>query len=324
MPRGNRGYQSLIQIIREDHLSGASQLSRKAANVITLFSREAKAKTTQGYYQSLLNIGKELISAQPDIVPIFNLVNFILKVVEEQKKTLSLEELNHLVREKAEEFHRDSLKALEKIADIGETLISNDHTILTHSFSGAVFSILEKAKKNKKRFRVVVSESRPLFEGRNLAQQLGKLGVPVTLVIDSALGLYLIKADLVLVGADSISEKSFINKVGTHGLSLLAKEFGIPFYVVSERTKLISKKWRSHLQLHAYPGEVFSKRLKNVNIENPYFEEIPLSYCKKIIAPEGFLSPSGIPRVIKKIKLSGNLMQSMRGFLKSEAPKKLN
>jgi len=312
MPRGNRGYQSLIEIIREDHLSGASQLSRKAANVITLFTREAKAKTIKGYYQSLLKAGKELISAQPDIVPIFNLVNSILTVAEEHRNTLSLEELNRLVREKAEEFRRCSLKALEKIADIGETLISNDHTILTHSFSGAVFSILEKAKKNKKRFRVVVSESRPLFEGRNLAQQLGRLGVPVTLVIDSALGLYLKKADLVLVGADSISEKSFINKVGTHGLSLLAKEFGVPFYVVSERTKFISRKWRPHLKLQADPREILSKIFKNVKIENPYFEEIPLSCCKKIITPEGFLSPSHLPRMIKKIKLSRNLMQSMR------------
>jgi translation initiation factor 2B subunit (eIF-2B alpha/beta/delta family) len=136
------------------------------------------------------------------------------------------------------------------------------------------------------------------------------LGVPVTLVIDSALGLYLIKADLVLVGADSISEKSFINKVGTHALSLLAKEFGIPFYMVSERTKLISKKWRPHLKLQADPREVFSKRLKNVKIENAYFEEIPLSYCKKIITPEGFLLPSRIPTEIRKVKLCKNLVQT--------------
>lgn len=312
MSRGNRGYQNLIKVIKKDRLSGASQLSRKAANVITLFSRETKAKTTQSYYQSLLKAGKELISAQPDLIPIFNLVNSILCSVEEHKDTLSLDELNHLVRGKSEKFYRNSLRSLNIIADIGETLIFNDCTILTHSFSGAVLSILKKAKKNRKRFEVVVSESRPMFEGRNLAENLGKLRISVTLVIDSALSLYLKEADLILVGADSISEKSFVNKVGTYGLSLLAKEFGVPFYLVSERTKFISQQWRGSLRHWADPKEVFSKKLKNVKIENPYFEEIPLMHCKKIIAPEGFLSPSQIPSAIRKTRLSTNLMQKTK------------
>jgi translation initiation factor 2B subunit (eIF-2B alpha/beta/delta family) len=314
MPRPNRGYQNLIETINRDRLSGASQLSRKAAEVITLFSKETKAKTTQGYCQTLLKVGKELISAQPDLIPIFNLVNSILWVVEEHKDTLSLEELNHLVRKKSEEFYRNSIKSLEKIADIGGTLIFNGCKIVTYSSSEAVFSILKKAKKKRKKFKVVLSESRPLHEGRNLAENLGKLGIPVTLVIDVALSLFLKEADLILVGADSISEKSFVNKVGTLSLSLLAKGFGVPFYVVSERTKFISQKWRKSLHNGADPKEVFPGKLRNVRIENPYFEQIPLENCTKIITPEGFLLPSQISSVVRKTRLSQNLKRSLKDF----------
>jgi translation initiation factor eIF-2B subunit delta len=315
MPRKNRGYKSLIKKIEGDHLSGASHLSRKAAHVLTLFSRETKAKEKEVYCRALLRLGKELIAAQPGIIPIFNLVNSILYSVQEDKNALSLEELNHLVRKKAEDFHTNSLKSLEAIARIGQSLIFGGSTILTYSSSGAVFFILKRARKKGKKFNVVVSEARPMFEGRKLAEDLGKLGISVILVTDSALGLYLKGADLILVGADSVSEKTFTNKVGTYGLSLLARKSKVPFYVASERTKFTSEKWKTSLTHRADPQEVFPRKLKNVKIENPYFEKIPLSYCKKIIAPQGFLSPSQLPSVIRKTRLSRNLMPIIGGSL---------
>ncbi len=312
MPRKNRGYQDLIREIKEDNLSGASLISRKAANAITLFSQKNKAKTTSSYYLNLLKVGKALISAQPDMAPIFNLVNSIVVAVEENKNGFTSDQLNNMVREKAREFHKNSLKSLEDVAEIGQTLIFNGCTILIYSFSKAVFSILKKAKEKRKRFKVVVSESRPMFEGRKLAESLGKMGIPITLVIDAALSLYIKECDMVLVGADSISEKSFVNKVGTYSLSLLAEELGIPFYVASEKTKFISEKWRKSHKHRADPEEVFSGKMKNVKIENPYFEEVPLSYCKKIIIPDGFISPTRISSEIKKTKVSKNLIEAIK------------
>ena len=315
MPRKDRGYQDLIRAIKEDNISGASLISRKAAKTISLFTQQTKAKTIQAYYSSLLRIGKGLISAQPDMVSIFNLVNSILIAVEEKKDKLTLEQLNNIVRKKAGEFHKRSLESLERMAEFGQTLIFNGCTILTYSFSGGVFYILKKAKDKGKRFEVVVSESRPMFEGRKLALSLGKLGIPVTLVTDAALSLYVKKSDLVLVGADSISEKNFVNKVGTYGLSLLAEEFGIPFYVASDKTKFISEKWRKSPKPLADPEEVLSRKLKNVKTENQYFEEIPLLYCTKIITPYGFISPTQVPAEIRKTKISRKLIRVLKGLL---------
>jgi translation initiation factor eIF-2B subunit delta len=315
MPRKDRGYQDLIRAIKEDNISGASLISRKAAKAISLFTQQTKAKTIQAYYSSLLKIGKELISAQPDMVSIFNLVNSILVAVEEKKDKLTLEQLNNIVRRKAGEFHKSSLKSLERMAEFGQTLIFNGCTILTYSFSGGVFSILKKAKEKGKRFEVVVSESRPMFEGRKLALSLGKLGIPVTLVTDAALGLCVKESDLVLVGADCISEKSFVNKVGTYGLSLLAKELGIPFYVASDWTKFISEKWRKSPKRLADPKEVLSRKLKNVKAENQYFEEIPLLCCKKIITSDGFILLTQIPVEIRKTKISRKLIRELKRLL---------
>jgi translation initiation factor eIF-2B subunit delta len=302
MPRKDRGYQDLIREIKEDNLSGATLISRKAANAITLFSQKIKSPTTSLYYLSLLKVGKALISAQPDMTPIFNLVNSIVVAVEENRNRFTSDQLNNMVRKKAREFHKNSLKSQEDLADIGQTLIFDGCTILTYSFSNAVFFILKKAKERRKRFKVVVSESRPVFEGRKLALSLGKLGIPVTLVTDA----------LVLVGADSISEKSFVNKVGTYGLSLLAKEFGVPFYLAGEKTKFISEKWRKSHKHRTDPEEVFSGKMKKVKIENPYFEEIPLSYCKKMIIPDGLILPAQVSSEIKKTKVSKNLIQAIK------------
>ena len=89
MPRKNRGYQDLIRSIKEDKISGASLISRKAAKAISLFTQQTKTKTAQTYYSCFLKIGRELISAQPDMVSIFNLVNSIVVAVEEKKNRLN-------------------------------------------------------------------------------------------------------------------------------------------------------------------------------------------------------------------------------------------
>ena len=83
---------------------------------------------------------------------------------------------------------------------------------------------------------VWVSETRPRNQGALTAWELGKAGVPHTLVADNACGHLLQRGmvDVVLVGADRVTARGDVaNKVGTYLKALAARAHGVPFYVAA-------------------------------------------------------------------------------------------
>lgn len=88
--------------------------------------------------------------------------------------------------------------------------------------------------------RVYVDETRPVDQGARLtAWEMGKAGVPYTLICDDMAGAVMQagKVDAVIVGADRIARNNdTANKIGTYQLAVLAKHHGIPFYVAAPRT----------------------------------------------------------------------------------------
>ncbi|MFH1335104.1 MAG: translation initiation factor eIF-2B [Candidatus Zixiibacteriota bacterium] len=305
-------YIQTLEDIRSDRLSGASEISRKAASAFILFSGRHNARSTQEYFQKLLTLGVELVSAQPHMASVFNLVNSVLYSVEELSSTLSLEELAEFTKEKAEEFNYNSVSSLQLIAQHGEKLIEDGARVLTFSSSGSILAILKKAREEGKSFESIVCESRPMLEGRVLARFLGNAKIPVTLITDASMGVYVPKADLLLVGADSVSETSFVNKIGTLCLCLLSKEYQVPLYVACERSKFISSTWLPLSFTQGDPREILEDELQNVKVENPYFEKIPLVYCQQLITNEGFFSPYDIPQYIRKTRLCNKLMEYLK------------
>lgn len=309
-----------LEEIRKDHVSGASELSRKAASVFIFFSTQHHAQSKEKYLQSLLQLGIELISAQPHMASIFNLVNSILYSVEELLPTLALDELVEFSKERAEEFNYNSLNSIQLIAQHGEKLVENGSKVMTFSASGSILAILKKAKEVGKYFEVIVGESRPMQEGRLLARFLGNAGIPVTLIADAAMGAFVPKADLLLVGADSISETTFVNKVGTLYLCLLSREYNVPLYAACERSKFISSAWLPSSFASGNPKEILDHELLNVKVENPYFEKIPLLFCQQVITNEGFFSPSEISRFIRKTRLCRKLMEHLENIHSNPSP----
>ncbi len=305
-------YTDLAEEIKKDRVCGASEISRKACSAFSAFSSEVKAKSKEEYFRKLLELGVDLVRAQPYMASVFNLANSILYYGEELLPTISLEEFRQFTREKAEEFYYNSLNSMQEMAKNGEALVEDGSKILTFSSSGSILAILKKAKEEGKEFEVIACESRPRFEGRLLARFLGNAGIPVTLITDAAVGVFAQKANLFLVGADSVSETTFVNKVGTRYLCLLSKEHEVPLYVACERSKFISHSWGFKPSVWGDPKEVLDLELLNVKAENPSYEEIPLDYCRKVITNQELFSPGDIPNSIRKTRLSKKFMEHLK------------
>ena len=129
-------------------------------------------------------------------------------------------------------------RRLGRVQEIAET-IKNGDKILTHcNVSGELAMAASICKSAGKKIRFFATETRPYFQGSKLTcWELKRAGANVTLVADNAVGSLLSQGlvDLVIVGSDrSCANGDFANKIGTYQIAVLAKEFGIPMYALTQ------------------------------------------------------------------------------------------
>jgi len=187
--------------------------------------------------------------------------------------------------------------ALEEISEMGSRRIREGFTVMTHCHSSSVMSVLKKAKDEGKKFNVIATETRPLFQGRKTAKELSDYGIPVTLIVDSAMRSYVNDVDLCLVGSDAITaDGHIVNKIGTSSLALAADEARTMFGVVSEIFKFDPDTLSGSYEPieERDPIEIWNTKSKKIKIENRAFDITPPEYIEFIITEHGVLNPYNI------------------------------
>jgi len=302
-------YQELLEELRKDHISGASELAHKAARVLGLFCQEWSVKTREEFVQHFTGLAREIVRAQREITPVFNLANQSLNTLKSFSPKKETREMADLLLDYVNKFEKTSSQALELIWQQGAELMPSKSVVMTFSSSGSVLGILRQAHSVGKPKEVFICESRPLLEGRRLARMLAEESVKVKLIIDAAAGYFIPRVDLVLVGADSISETNFVNKIGTYALALLAQRHKKPVWVASEETKFVSQEARGNPAIGGDPAEIWQQSPAGVSCLNPYFELIPLDLVEKIITNQGILTPKEVPNFIRQFPLASELVE---------------
>jgi methylthioribose-1-phosphate isomerase len=126
-----------------------------------------------------------------------------------------------------------------------------------------------------------------------------KEGIPVTLITDNMVGYVMFRkmVNKVIVGADRIVRDAVINKIGTYGVAILAKEHKVPFYVAAPTSTFdLTRTAKEVVIEERNPEEVThigSRRItvEGVNVLNPAFDITPLKYVTAIISEKGILKP---------------------------------
>lgn len=210
----------------------------------------------------------------------------------------------HLI-ENGQLFVSRAKKTRDKVAQIGVDFISDDDIILVHGFSRAVFSLLKYAAEKFIRFRCVVTESRPTSQGKQLYSLLQDKGIPVIMVVDSAVGSVIDQVDKVFVGAEGVAESGgVINIVGTYSIGVLAQNARKPFYVVTECHKFVRMFPLSPDDL-SMPGESldFTRRSEESQeiLRGPTLDYTAQEYITALITDLGVLTPSAVSEELIKM-----------------------
>ncbi|MEK6894851.1 MAG: hypothetical protein AABX10_05310, partial [Nanoarchaeota archaeon] len=175
--------------------------------------------------------------------------------------------------------------------------IKNNQVIFTHCHSNTLVQALIEAHKNKKRFSVINTETRPLYQGHLTSKQISKAGIKVSMSVDSALLEDIKKSDIIMIGADAVTKKGVINKIGSGLIAKIASDLKKPLYIVTDSWKFSSKK--IPLEKRSWK-EIWLRSPKKVNIENPAFEIIPKNQITYVISELGILTHKEFVKQAKK------------------------
>lgn len=292
--------QEKIEEIRLDHTSGSSELAKKSAELLIFLVGNISADSSSDLNNLLYYTTNELIRAQPAMASIFNLANTILI---ENSYLQNKEEIRKNVNDVCKKFKQSQEASSKIISNLTLELIKDNTTILTHSYSSTLLNAFIYTKKNGKNINIICTESRPMNEGVKLSKKLGGKKIKIRLIVDAGIYFIMPEADLILVGADAITTSGFVNKIGTYGISLAAKQYNKKLYVLCSTDKILPKGYSINLKDQKNPEEIISQSIENVKPINYYFELTPLKFASGIITERGILSTSEIKKYINKLKI---------------------
>lgn len=197
-------------------------------------------------------------------------------------------------------FIRDRLDVANKIiVDNASQHISNSgDVILTYGSSRAVIDSLVHAHvSQKKRFKVIVADSPPLFEGKKTARALAAAGIPTTYVLITALPYVMKGVTTLMVGAHAVvSNGNLYSRVGTAMVAVMASARSVSVLVLCETIKFSDR-----VQLDAFAVNEFLAGSDAANGPNSVFYDLTdQSLISKVITEAGALPASSVPVILRE------------------------
>ena len=279
-----------VSTIVNDREHGSRWLVREAM-VLLRDIASTSTSSSQGTMQQLRTAGERLAYSRPAMAALAGAVGRILH---------SANEPGGIAR-KASEMLEDYDTASERIASFARPLLSG--TLMTHSISGTVVDVLVACHDQIE--RVIALEGRPRYEGRELAKELVKHGIAVTLITDAQADIFLPQCHALVVGADTVlASGDVLNKAGTALLAWAARGHHVPFYVLCETLKISSHSWTGNLtQLEEKePDEVLPSPIEGVTVRNFYFDRTPARLVSRVISEQGPMGKAEIKKLASSLK----------------------
>ncbi len=157
---------------------------------------------------------------------------------------LPLPELRERLFREAQAIRDEDVAISRAIGRQGLALLRHGDGILTHCNAGtlatakygtATAPLYAAWEAGWRDLRVYCDETRPLLQGARLtAFELMSAGLDTTLICDDMAASVMAKGwiNAVFVGCDRVARNGdAANKIGTSGVAILAKHYGVPFYV---------------------------------------------------------------------------------------------
>ena len=296
--------------IRALKVRGAPAIGVAGAYGLCVAMQASRTESVESFRALLAEQAAFLASARPTAVNLqWALERLQARLARHEDARTAVALYDALVDE-AKRIHAEDQALCDGIGRHGVALIRPGCGVLTHCNAGALATTgigtatapMYLAHRRGTRFRVYADETRPLLQGARLTVfELQRAGIDVTLLTDNMAAATMQRGlvDLVIVGTDRVAANGdFANKIGTLGVAILAKHFGIPLYVACPSSTL-------DLATRAGDGIVIEERAddevtsfgarrtapEGVAVRNPAFDVTPHALVAGFITERGLVGP---------------------------------
>lgn len=285
---------------------GAPAIGIFAAYGIYCLSQKIVDQEYDAFYEAFTGYMKYLESSRPTAVNLSWALERMRRVVTENSQCSTVQ-IVELLGEESRKIQAEDIKMCRTIAGYGLTLLEEGDGILTHcnagplatSQYGTALGPILLGKEKGMHFRVFVDETRPLLQGARLtAYELQQAGVDTTLICDNMASSVMQKkwVQACFVGCDRIAMNGdTANKIGTSGVAILAKYYGIPFYVLGPTSTIdIECRCGDDIEIELRDGDEIKRKYyekpmapENVKCYNPAFDVTDHTLITGIITEYG-------------------------------------
>lgn len=295
--------------IKDMIVRGAPAIGVTAAYGIYLSIKDYPENSFEEFFNFMKEKANYINSSRPTAVNLSWALNRMLnKALEFKNKDIKF--IKNILKEEAKNIHKEDINICKTIGENLLTLLKDGMGILTHcnagqlatSKYGTATAPIYLSKEKGWNLKVYSDETRPRLQGSTLtALELQMAGIDVTTITDNMAAVVMRegKIDAVIVGCDRIAANGdTANKIGTFGVSILAKYFGIPMYIAAPTPSIdMNTPSGKDIPIEERDSKEVTCRFgvwtapKDVKVYNPSFDVTPHENITAIVTEKGIIYP---------------------------------
>lgn len=302
--------EELYEAIATLRVRGAPAIGIFAGYALYVLALQTKATSYADFLAECQKNRDYLNSSRPTAVNLRHMLDRVLAVVQSMP-CADLSAIQAAMGQMAKAIHEEDIAMCTAISEYGLSLVKAGDGILTHCNAGPLATSrygtglgpLFLAQERGIPLHAFCDETRPLLQGARLtAYELQRAGIDCTLICDNMASLVMKqgKINACFVGCDRVARNGdTANKIGTSGVAILAKHYGIPFYVLGPSSTIdFTCPDGDHIPIELRDGaeikeKFFSKpsSLPEVKCYNPAFDVTDHELITAIVTEKGICYP---------------------------------
>ena len=300
--------EDMVDAIYQLRVRGAPAIGICAGYSLFVLADRLAAEGLEGdgFRAALLEKADALAAARPTAVNLSWAVRRMLARMDAMPGATAGEVVSAL-RAEAVAIHEEDIAMCRAISEYGLSLLHPGDGVLTHCNAGPLATsrygtgqgpFFLAAERNFP-LKIFADETRPLLQGARLtAWELDRAGADVTLICDNMASIVMKNGwvQACMVGCDRVAANGdAANKIGTSGVAILARHYGIPFYVLGPTSTIdLNCPDGGHIPIEQRPPEEIRTRWyarpmapEGVKCYNPAFDVTDHSLIAAIITEKG-------------------------------------
>ena len=302
--------EALYEAIATLRVRGAPAIGIFAGYALYVLALQTKTTSYADFLAECQKNRDYLNSSRPTAVNLRHMLDRVLAVVQSMP-CADIPAIQTAMGQMAKAIHEEDIAMCTAISEYGLSLVKAGDGILTHCNAGPLATSrygtglgpLFLAQERGIPLHAFCDETRPLLQGARLtAYELQRAGIDCTLICDNMASLVMKqgKINACFVGCDRVARNGdTANKIGTSGVAILAKHYGIPFYVLGPSSTIdFTCPDGDHIPIELRDGaeikeKFFSKpsSLPEVKCYNPAFDVTDHELITAIVTEKGICYP---------------------------------